>query len=751
MKLPNALLVSGDAEVDYLDANSVRIDSESNIATMQGSVRLDRTQYGQLTGILSNPSKDVLEQIEWSTRSFNARIGFDVLHVAIADALQTPKSMLAEATFVLYPGEDPQGKPDRNPLLRMIHDFLKQQHRLKMGRLFFRAGTTPLTDGQIVQDIARGKCLADPRAQVVSDGIVIPCIDVHYPLRFDLIEDRKLEAGLLGFDRGIVEEIQPRVPRGKRTLPPKGYRITAGKFSIGKGRRGVLHEDLVDMKTLAVQDAAKNGASKIWDGLRTAGIQHDRQLEVVNEGWKDVDLSTLGAKVQIYPAPSEVRSSVSISVPPMDFHRAGLTVDHWLKQNGSVQNDRIVRGTLEALHQQSMWGLLVGPSGSRTIPAEEHVPHQVMQLDKAVQLYARHGGTSSPQYPATSLGEFLRHVGNHHQRAALFCRELPPAKALRQLLLQGVRLIFTDNVSGTPGKVYLTNNQLQHCKSLARDGLEIYLVRPTRIRKLWNDLFIDVKCLERVQRSDVRIGCYGASAEHSEIMLEQGAFPEALRAWKKEHPHVALVTGGSTSGAMGYMNRTATQLGITTIGIANEMNDQEIADDGMDGVMMFDADGFEARQGLMAQITTNPLVGPGAQGTGYEAMLELVLRKTGKTCITPVPLIDPMASQRSGGHLWEPILDLQQRFNEEIALPNGKKITLSRSPYCEATCALVESYLDAEQIHSSFMQNPFDAWQRWQVPEAMIKASLFRTVRDSEQTGLPMPPFLTKAVERFCG
>ena len=754
---PRALLVSEDAELERLHMTRVHIDPVSKIARLKADLRLPADKKGQLGSLLRDPSPEILRHLESTTRSFNARVGFDFVNVQLGDALPDRNGdLLFQSDVVLYPGEHRDGTPMQSPLLEILPRMLANKLRLKVLRLFFRAGVQPFDGARIQQERDQQRLKLHEDAVIVDDGVVLPPGEWQFPLRFDLMEDAMLIEGLAGFGRGVIDELQPAVRDRSTVLPGLGYRITSTRFSLGAGRRGVLYDKLVDLRTKKEDPTKFHGNSKLWDGWRTAGMRNVRHLEWGQTGcdaaplFDETGKPPLGSKVQIYPAPTEGTNGVSVTVPKKEFHESGVTVTHWLGTNGKHDAIQRVRATLRALDEGEDWGVLAGPEGLRPISPEQHPQHQTREVRKQVMLYGRNGGTAYPKYPVAELGEFLRHVGNPQQRTALFCRELPPPHTVQMLVSMGVRIVFTGNVSGKANRIYFTNNQLQHYKRLMREGdLQLYLVTPTRIRQLWNDLFVDVRKLEQIQKTDVRIGCYGASADNAEIVLDRGLFREALKDWAAKYPDTALITGGAKNGAMGYMNRIATDLGILTVGVANEVQGQEVPDEELDAVMTFDRDGFEARQAVMAQQTTHPLAGPGAQGTDYEIRLENVLRKTGKTCFTPLPLVDPIGLGPEGAHLWASAHEIQSSFNEEHPVGDGRTFRLTRSPYVAAMSRPVKTYKDALQWHDEFMQDPERHWKEWGVPEDMLRVSIERTLRDSEETGFPFPSFYHAAAKRL--
>lgn len=758
--MPRVVLVSGDAELMHIDEDKTRIDPQSKRATMSGFVRLRKEKQGQLSGLLRNPNPAVLSLLEWTTRSFKARVGLDVTQMHLADAIRDKKTddLLVDADFVVHAGLDRDGNPDRSPLVDMLPRMLRDRKKLEIARLFYRAGIEPFDEGRIRQEQKEQRLMLHPDAKFVEDGVILPSDDEQFPLRFDLMNRSILEQGLAGLGRGAIRKLQPPVIDRQAVMPPQGYMIGSTKFSLGKGRCGVLDRQVYDLRTMRPFKDRYHGRSKYWDGGRTAGIEHTRHTEWESESWDETSLfdaegsPLLGTKVQIYPAGQEKGSVVSVSVPAVEYHRSGFTTDHWVRGNGQQPASGRIRSALSALERGLHWGVLVGPEGMRPVFREKHRAHQSLEIHKQVALYGTEGGTNYPHYPVAELGTFLRQVGNHEQRVALFCEEAPSPEELHMLIAQGVRTVFTSRMSkGEQDSTCVSNNQLQHYKTLARvNGLQLYVATPTRIRKLWNDLFVDVRKLEQIKKVDVRIGCYGASATNAEALLEHGKYGEALQDWLRRYPHSALVSGAAVNGAMGYMNRVAESLGFLTVGIANRMRgQQETPDEKLDAIVTFAEDDFEARQALMAQITTHPLVGPGSQGSAYEALLEFVLRKMAKTCMTPVPLIDPVGLGVNGEHLWEPLQRLQQSFNQEYRVDDRRSVVLSRSPYVESMGYLVETYPEAMDLHDAFMRAPQEQWARWGIPEASLHTSIERTLRDSESTGFPFPSFLQQTAKRY--
>src|SRR5687767_14672696 len=86
--LPRALLVSDDAELQHLNMGKVHVDPVSKVARLSGDLRLRPEKQGQLRGLLRDAKPEVLRLLEWTTRSFKARVGFDITGMRLDDAVK---------------------------------------------------------------------------------------------------------------------------------------------------------------------------------------------------------------------------------------------------------------------------------------------------------------------------------------------------------------------------------------------------------------------------------------------------------------------------------------------------------------------------------------------------------------------------------------------------------------------------------------------------------------------------------------
>lgn len=738
------LLVSKDGYIDQIDVGKAVPDNHGNIVA-PGRVIVKGPDLDQINEAIRKSSLlRIRQHLEWTSRSVQARLGMDVESIHVDSKMQGD-DMVLWANFSFKPWENPDGKPIENPLPPLVAAWLKRS-RIACGRLFMR----PLEYGPL-----SGKAISEARdqgkidmngAQIIDDGCVLPVLpNERYPLRFDLMDQERLHDAFTGSGRGAIDGIQPRINEDC-ILASTAYGIGSTRCSLLE-HRGVLEPEMVNLRTGESSTDILHGSSRVWDAGKTTGMQYARHLEVQNRSSGPIKLDEHGVKLSIYPA-SNGNGVVSrvLRTSSSSIQREGLNFDHFLRsQETGEQEFRVV---LEQLKEKDLAGMLVGAKGVVEIRKERHVVQQDQAVVMSAQKYVTEGGAVSSG--AEDLCEFMAHMGDPRQRAILFAHEAPSSSAIKQLMDRGIRTIVTENVAQNDSKIYVSNSLLQHYRQLADEGLNLYLSTPTAIRKLWHYFFVDVRSLEKVRKADVRICVYCASVQGAERILEIGRYQEFLAAIQRDCPNVAIVTGAAKNGAMHYANQVARSMGIVTIGVANHINGQEATEDELDAGTFFDMDGFSARQELMARTGSCPMIGPGAQGSEFEGSLERTCAKIAKSPLPPIVYIDPVGLGRGGGHLWQPVMELEEQFTQSTQIPGGTPVQLTRSPFVAKLTSLHKTYTDAyEKQLRPYMRDPLKFWSERDVPLDMIQSAMARVMRDSEYTGLPVPTYLEPVLSKL--
>jgi predicted Rossmann-fold nucleotide-binding protein len=741
------LLVSKDGYVDEMDIDHAEKDELGNIV-LSGLIVVQQPDLGQIgEAIQASSLKQIAHHLEWTSRSVQARLGFDIGAIQPEHSVMSGEEMRLWAQFVFKPWENPDGSPVENPLPPLVKEWL-QRSRIACGRLFMRPiDASPLNKEQILEERARGTIDVNG-AHVLKNSIVLP-VHSHerYPLRYDLMDPSRLHDAFTGSGRGAIDAIQPRI-REESMLESGAYGIAATRCSLLE-HRGILEPAMIHLATGVKDKKKKHGSSRMWDAGKTTGMLQARHLEVQNGSEEAVKLSDYGVEMTVYPS-GERNGVVSSAVyaSASSVRREGLNLDHYLQTDPKHVGH--FRSLLADLHKQDhLSGLLVGSSGITEIPLERHAAQQDQAVVMSADRYIR--GKGSPAANMQSdLCEYMRFMGDPRQRAILFIRETPSPAAMHQLMERGVRTIVTDNIAQNDSKIYVSNSLLQHYRRLADDGLNLYLQTPKMIRKLWHYFFVDVHSLEKVRNTDVRFCIYCASATGGDRLLELAEYREFLEQVQRDYPNAAIVTGAAKNGAMHWANLVAREMGIVTIGVANHIAGQETTEDELDAGTFFDKDGFNARQELMARTGACPIVGPGAQGSEFEGSLERTQAKIGKNQLPPITYIDPVGLGNGGRHLWQPVMDLEEQYTQVTDVPGGIPMQLTRSPYVANLTTLHGSYLDAYKTRiQPYMDNPLGFWKKSGVPDEMVRTAMQRVVRDSAYTGLPVPIYLRPVLEKL--
>lgn len=741
------LLVSRDGYIDDIDIEHAETDALGNVHApgLIVTKKQDLHQIGE--AIEGSTLSHIKEHLEWTSRSAQSRLGFDVASIQNDTIMMRNGDMTLMAQFVFKPWENVDGLPETNPLPPLLKKWL-QRTRIACGRLFMRPlDAAALTGDQIMEAKEQGKIDMNG-AFVLSDGVVLP---VHpnerYPLRHDLMDSARLRDAITGSGRGAIDSIQPRIHE-ECMLEYGAYGVVSTRCSLLE-HRGVLEPRMIHLVAGEESADVRHGTSRIWDPGKTTGMQYARHLEVQNHAQGALRLSNYGVKMSVYPtnADSGIVSRV-VSSSLTGIRRDGLNIDHYLQSDR--QHTHKFRQVLDTMNQEeSIGGILVGPAGIGEIRRESHAVLQDMASVRAAETYG-HADASLPDDVQRDLCEYMGSMGDPRQRAIFFAREIPSPAAIRQLMERGVRTIVTDNVAQNDSKMYVSSSQLQHLRKLADDGLNLYLQTPKITRKLWNNFFVDIRSLEKVRTADVRFCIYCASATGGDRLLELAQYREFLEQVQRDFPHAAIVTGAARNGAMHWANLVARAMGIVTIGVANHIAGQETTEDELDAGTFFDKDGFNARQELMARTGACPIVGPGAQGSEFEGSLERTQAKIGKNQLPPIAYIDPIGLGESGRHLWQPVMDLERGYTKITNVPGGVPVQLTRSPYVANLTTLHGSYLSAYETRiRPYMQDPIGFWKRSEVPDEMVRTAMERIVRDSAYTGLPIPIYLLPVLKRL--
>lgn len=751
MRAPNSLLISGDGYLEHFrhdaeatvdpDTKIVRVPVQVNTPLSGGAH--DLLRYLKLGDL----SPEILSTLDWTNRSVCSRLGIEIEDAQFESSIVIDDIHMMEATAVFYPGEDVDGAPEQSPLPLFINRWIKNA-RVHMGRLFaIPEGVKPLTEQQVKSEIAGHQLKTHTNSVVMPDGeILLPFVDLQYYIMHGLMPQDVLHNALVGSGRGSIEALQPVIKGEIRDIPPHSMRVTATEFSLLR-HMGILSKEIYQLMSRKVVPGLEHGTSRGWDGGKTAG-KYPRQLEVKNRTNTAVSQAGLAAGIRLYPAaPSTRLLKTVVRGSPARTVEEGVTIDQYI----ATGNNQAVFRELHAFAERRPedWGMLVTGSGVRMLRQYKHDAHQERALVAGVNTLMQDNAKPDELQIATDLQSCLRALTDPRQRSVLFCREMPSPGAISQIMSKGVRTIVTSNISRTASKLYVSAGQVTQYKELAEQGLELFVITPDVIRKLYRDMFVKLESLDKIKKTDTRLGGYAASMDGIDAMMEQGHFPEFLQRMQRDFPNLAMVNGASKSGGMKYMNAIAQQLGIPTIGIANEIPGQEAGDTSLDAITFFIEDGLIARQDLMNRIITFPLVNPGAEGSAFEAFLELMMRKLGRCPMAPAYFADPVGLGKDGAHYWQPIMDLQRQHAGELPEDvfgkdlQGKLRRFSRSPFVKDVCHLETDYRQVHEKYARFRDDPLAYWQcdERHVPKKILSAAQDRVLRDALSTGLPLPDF----------
>lgn len=744
------LLVSQDGVVDEIDLDHAESDSASGAVIANGIIVIKQSQLGEIQTAIEHSSIDMIRRsAEWTSRSVKARLGFDV-HSIQSDTFHIGNNGDASlmAKFAFYPWENADGLAVENPLSALLERY-KGRLRIACGRLFIRP---PDRHALSAVEIHRAKELGSLEingAHVLSDGGVLLPVHPHerYPLRYDLMNEFNVIDALAGSGRGTIDSIQPRIQENL-VIAPHSYGIGSTRCSLLE-HRGVLENQMIELHTKNRSSLLLHGSSRVWDNGKTTGINQPRHLEVKNRSDQPIDATKYGVKLSLYPAPQA--DGVTASVMGHSFNKVrhqGLSIDQYLQSDPShAQRFRDILTTLE--ERADLAGFLLGANGIHEIRQERHAVQQDQAMVASTKRYLREGVQPTPgQYQ--DLCNYMRNMSDPRQRAILFAKQTPSSEKIRELMDCGVRSIVTSNIAQNESDMYVSDSLLQHYRELEKKGLNLYLITPKIIRKMWKNFFVDVHSLEKMQDIDVRFCIYCASATGADRLLELAEYPQFIDAIKRDFPHAAIITGAAKNGAMHYANLIARDRGIVTIGVANHIAGQETTEDELDAGTFFDEDGFSPRQGLMSRCSAIPIIGPGAQGSEFEGALERVHAKIAKSQLAPVSYIDPIGLGADRSHLWSPVMQLEHQYTETTDIPGGIPVQLTRSPYVANMTVLEQSYLQTyEKVIRPFMDDPAAFWSKCGVPDEIVRKAMSRTLRDADYTGLQVPPYLKPVIQRL--
>jgi predicted Rossmann-fold nucleotide-binding protein len=747
------LLVSGDGYLDRLEV-SHGVEDEHGIIHIPARIKLPEAQWGDFAEEGLRPH---MQKLQWSTASGKARWAFDVeaIHhdgIEIKENGEATKVATIPATMRFWNGQNRSGESAENPLPDLIAQWMKKT-RIHCMRVFAEPAANSHFSGTDVQAAHELEWVKyHPGAKVLPDGrILLPFNNVNFPVRFDsnvLRVDALREAITVG--RGAIDTLQQPIKLSLGDIPPHAYRIGATQFSILTGLRAVIDRNVVDRHTHQ-PTGVKHGTSVLWDGGRTAGLatEHQRHLEVENTSNAPVNSSSLAVAVRIYDsAKSENLPKSVYSLPAESVHRAGINVDHFL---GAAENSNALRAAFSRLDRlDDAFGLVVGPKGIRLIQSECTGEYQDQAVIAASEAAMRADFSSNEKWDELKdLQAYLGHVSDYRQRAMLFTRQAPSADALSAIMKLGLRGACTPNVAGNADQIYLDEALLQQYSVLMKKGFGLYLLTPDKIRKLYHQLFVDVKALDRVSKADFRIGGYAASAAGAESVMKRGKLEEMLAMIKQDYPNAAMVTGASESGGMGYLNRTAAEAGLVTIGVASKIPGQEQANDSYDAVMFHGRYDFVTRQGHISRMIGMPIVSIGAEGSNFEEALQRGDLKIGLGAFAPISYVDPVGLGPNNEHMWkDPITSLQRTFTQ-THYRTDEAFTLSRSPYVGSMLHFTKSYVDAYRLSQPFFEDPVKYLRGRGVPDRMIALAVDSMVQDAEFTGLPIHAFWKEAIHKW--
>lgn len=742
------LLVSRDGLVDSIEFEKAKQDSKTGAILVPGSILVEPSHLGQIHTAIEYSTLDFVKaRVEWTSRSVHCRLGFDVETIHAQDMHQTERGMIVPATFSFFPWENADGQSVENPL-RALLAAQKEEIRIACGRLFMRpVERHALSAAEIWHAQERG-VLDINGGKIVDGGVLLPVEpNERYPLRYDLMNKHRLMDAVMGSGRGAIDSIQPRIAE-EAILQPHGFGVVSTRCSLLE-HSGVLESRMVNQKTGKHSSSVHQKHSRFWDDRKTVGRYQSRHLEVNNVSTKPINAADYAVKLSLYPPYEKkgvTKSVVSRSLSTMQ--NEGLNLDHYLQADAG--HEQIFRDILSSLDaRDDLAGIVLGPNGVMNIRKERHEVQQDQAMETAAdRFFAQGADPASDHYK--DLCEYMELMGDPRQRGILFAKQAPSSNAIRYLMDRGIRSIVTTNIAQNDSKIYVSDSSQKHYRKLVDHGLNLYLVTPKIVRKMWHDFFVDVHSLERVKNTDVRFCIYCASATGADRLLELAEYPQFLEALQNDFPNAAIITGAAKNGAMQYANLVARKRGIVTMGVANHIVGQETTEDELDAGTFFDRDGFNPRQALMSRCGAIPLVGIGAQGSEFEGALERVHAKIGKSQLAPIGYIDPANLGKNGRHLWQPVMELEHQYTVTTDVEGGIPVQLTRSPYVANLTHLSTSYLEYYQtVIRPYMDDPIAFWKKCDVPDAMVRTAMEKTVRDSLDTGLPIPVYLRPVIEKL--
>lgn len=753
-----SLLTGQDGYIEDLRFDEAKGDTLTNSVIVPGTLRTPLARMKGVGDVLveSDWSKEILSIVEWSTRSVAARLGMEVREIFPTEAILSDDEWLVDANFAFRPWENIDGKPVENPLLNYLRKHFSEM-LIEAGRPFIiLPGAEALSEDEIMEAQLKHRLRVHAKAKLIHGGVVLPSTDLHFRLRGDMVNEDQLQKILRGAGRGALDAMQPAITNWDRKVEPGSYVITATNCSIAEGLTGVLSREMYDLDGNV--SFMRHGESRVWDGWKTMG-PHPRHLEgmfpklmTAQTDTRELDVKTQAAHLKVYTSAGENGSgngALKRVVPAYsDVHTAGVHLDHFASAETDQQKIRDVLTRLE--EREDIWGFFVSAGGVTPVPSEAFSVEQNMAVMHFAQQSTHKGRQAFDQWPELAeLSELLPHMGDPRQRAVLFCKETPEAPAMYDMMRHGVRGMFTPNISRS-GKqnVYLSAKQLSEYKTLAQQGMDLYLVTPSCIRRQWNDLFVRLDAMERVQKADFRIGGFASSANGAEEVMKKGHLEEFLQLCLKDYPNAALVTGAAQAGGMLYLNEAAKAAGMTTIGIANFIPNQEEPGDNLDALVCFSRYDFDERQKLMSAMLSLPVVSIGAQGTAYEALKEMVHRKIALGSMSPVMFVDPEGLDK-GRNMWWPIQRLESTFATPITGKDRETFTLSRSPYMTKLNIQTDSYVKGYQRSKKYFSNPVKFLRNAGASEDAIANAIASIEYDAALDGLPIHAYWKESIEQW--
>ncbi len=755
MHVPHSVVVSGDGYLDQFDVRAGVYDAEKKIWRVPVQIHTPIPNKTALAQHLraGDASPRIKETLSFTNRSICARLGFEIENPQFGDSIYIDDLHMMEATGVFYPGEDIDGKAEESSLPRFIENWMTN-NRIHVGRLFaIPEGLKPFDAARVNEEMRANRLRLHHDSVVMEDGtILVPSLDYQYYIMHHLMPEDALHSALIGSGRGGSDVLQPVVRGEMRDIPPDTMRVSATQFSLLR-HMGILNKQVYDLLSRKVEPRLKHGNSRVWDGGKTSG-KYPRQLEFINTSDTAVSQKGIAASLNMYPTEGTRMLRRMVGSAPSKVVEEGVTLDHFLE---AKKNQDMLRQLHTHSQRPGSWGMLMGPGGVRTLRNYKHDVHQERALITGIDTFLQDGVPADSHQGSEGLQACLKMLSDPRQRCMLFCKEMPSAATVSQMMARGVRTIVTDNLSKTASKLYMSATQVAQYKELSAQGLQLYVLTEEMIRKQYYNMLVRLEALDRMKKCDTRLVGYAASMDGVDKIMDQGHFPEFLEQFLSEHPNAALATGASKSGGMLYMNRIAQALKMLTIGIANEIPGQEAGDTTLDAIMFFVEDGIITRQELMNYIGTLALQNIGAEGSDFEGALERMMLKLGRCSMSPLFMADPAGLGPNGAHYWQPNMNLQQQHAAELPEelfgldPSGKKRRLSRSPYVKDMCHLITDYREVARIYSEFEKDPMAYWQNEKegrfVPKNILLAAQARVLRNAEYTGLPMPAHWKKLIE----